>query len=149
MRYLATTLALVGLAAACSSSTDGDDDACRIEGTYTATAVQESGNCPIGGGESTGPVTDTVTKLPDGRYRLEIQGTTGACDLEIVEQCKLQGKCAIAVTDAINPGETGTVQYSWTFRRDGFDGFSAITVPPAQSLPGGCSATAKVTGTRR
>lgn len=148
MRCVATAVCLVALVAACSSSTEGDDDACRIEGTYTATAVQETGNCPIGGGD-TGPVTDTITKLPDGRYRLEIQGTTGACDLEIVEQCKLQGKCAIAVTDAISPGETGTVQYSWTFRRDGFDGFSAVTVPRATSLPDGCSATAKVTGTRR
>jgi hypothetical protein len=53
------------------------------------------------------------------------------------------------VTDALNPNDRGTIQYSWTFTGSGFAGFSAITVPPTKSLPDGCSATAKVTGTRR
>lgn len=144
MRHVLVAASLIALVVACSSSTDGED--CQIEGTYTATGKLESGNCPAGDGS---PVTDTITKLSNGQYGLEIQGTTGGCTLDLVGTCKLQGKCGIAVSDATNPGDTGTVQYSWTFTANGFDGFSAVTIPPAKSLPDGCSASVHVTGTRR
>lgn len=147
MRYVAVAAVAVALVVGCSSSTEGDEPACRLEGTYTATGMVETGDCPID--PNAPPTTDTITKLADGRYRLEIQGTTGACDLEQVEMCKLQGKCDIAVSDALTPGERGTVQYSWTFTATGFTGFSAVTVPRATSLPNGCSGTASITGTRR
>jgi hypothetical protein len=145
MRHVPAVASLIIIIAACSSSTEGEE--CRIEGTYTATGKLESGNCPIDDGAA--PVTDTITKLPDGRYRLEIQGTTGACDLDLVGACKLQGKCGLSINDPVTPGDTGTVQYSWTFTPTGFTGFSAVTIPPAKGLPDGCSGTANVTGTRR
>lgn len=135
-----------GLVAACSSDAAEDEPVCRIEGTYTATGTKESGDCELA---ASGPVTDTITKLPDGRYRLEIQGATGACDLDLVETCKLQGKCQLAISDATNPDDVGTVQYSWTFHNMGFNGFSAVAIPPAASVPKGCTATARVEGTRR
>lgn len=147
MRHVLAAASLLAILAACSSSTDGDGTSCRIEGTYTATGKVESGNCPLN--PDAPPTTDTITKLDDRSYGLEIQGTTGGCVLELVEACKLQGKCDLAITDAIDPGDRGTVQYSWTFTQDGFTGFSAVTVPPAKSLPDGCSGTASVTGTRR
>lgn len=144
-RHVLVAASLVALVVACSSSTDGEE--CVIVGTYSATGVQESGNCPASGSDA--PVTDTITKIGEGRYGLEIQGISGGCVLDQVEACKLQGKCDLGIIDAINPADRGTVQYSWTFTKDGFSGFSAITIPPAKSLPDGCSASAKVTGTRR
>lgn len=147
IRHVLAAASLLALVVACSSSTEGDDGACTIEGTYTATGTKEAGNCPVD--DKAPPVTDTITKLPDGRYRLEIQGLGGACDLELVATCKVQGKCDIAVTDAIEPGASGTTQYSWTFSKTGFTGISAVTIPAAKSLPDGCSATVQVTGTRR
>lgn len=146
MRLVLVAASLVALLVACSSDPDGDE--CRIEGTYTATGKNESGNCPEGDPNAP-PTTDTITKLPSGRYRLEIQGFAGGCDLDQVGTCKLQGKCDLGITDALDPNDRGTVQYSWTFNATGFDGFSAITIPKATSLPDGCSANAHVTGTRR
>ncbi len=145
MRPVIVTALVAAFVAAAGCASSSNEEPCRIEGTYTATGTLESGNCPL----VDGPVTDTLTKLPDGRYRLEIQGTTGGCDLDLVDTCKVQGKCFLDVKDVVNPGDRGTVQYSWSFTRDGFSGLSAVTVPPAASLPAGCSATAKVIGKRR
>lgn len=128
----------------CASSTE-DEPPCRIEGTYSVAATLESGDCAV----SSSPVTDTISKLSDTRYGLEIQGFTGGCLLDLVESCKLQGKCDVTTTDTLRPGDVATVQYSWTFTRDGFSGFSAATIPPAKGLPNGCRATVRVTGTRR
>jgi hypothetical protein len=144
MRYSLPIVAAVYVAA-CSS---GDDEpACRIEGTYSATGVTESGDCPPVDGNQ--PVTDTISRNPDGSYLLEVQGITGGCRLEQVETCKLQGKCDVDIADATTQITTGTAQYSWTFRRDGFDGFSTVSIPPARSLPNGCTGSARVTGARR
>jgi hypothetical protein len=136
------------LVTACSSESEGP--ACKIEGTYLGTASNVTGTCAV----STDPVTDTITARtetpPD--FNLEIQGFTGACSLTRVagEACKVQGKCDITVTDAIDPANaTGTVQYSWTFTNTGFSGTSAVTIPPGKSLPNGCSGRASVTGTRQ
>lgn len=125
----------------------GDDPgpSCLIEGTYSATVLPESGNCPV----STAPVADTISALPNGKYRLQIQGLTGGCDMDRVEACKLSAKCDLKAQDVLTPGSVGTAQYAWTFTDSGFTGFSAIVLPAAKSMPAGCSGTAKVTGIRR
>jgi hypothetical protein len=101
------------------------------------------------------PIVDTITARPPGAtgpdFALEITGNTGACSLNRVagSACKVQGKCDIAVTDALDPKyATGTVQYSWTFDSKGFTGTSTLILPPAKSLPQGCTGQANVVGTR-
>jgi hypothetical protein len=140
---------LVALAA-CSSSSSAP--ACQIEGSYTATAERTSGDCQL----STTPVTDTITARPADAtgpdFALQITGLQGGCALNHVagDTCKVQGKCDITVSDALDPSNaTGTAQYSWTFTGTGFTGTSTVTIPPAKSLPKGCSAIASVTGTRQ
>lgn len=146
-RIIASVLVLAG----CSSSSSSTP-ACQIEGSYTATGQRTNGNCPV----STMPVTDTITARPAGAsgpdFALQITGLQGACSLNYVagETCKVQGKCDIAITDALDPANaTGTTQYSWTFTSTGFTGTSTVTIPPAKSLPQGCTAMANVTGTRQ
>lgn len=126
---------------ACSSD---DEDSCEIAGLYTATGTLESGDCPV----PTDPVTDTFEVKGD-EATLTIQGVQGGCTGKIAG-CKWTASCQTRVLDALDPNDDqGTVQYSWTFSKTGFTGTSAISVPPAVSLPKGCRAIARVTGTRR
>ncbi len=145
MRTMMAVAVLVGLVA-CSSADEGES--CQIVGTYTMTGETESGDCPPASG-GTGSVALTISEADTG-YALEIQGIQGACPMTKVSACKLQGKCEIAATDAIDPqNNVATIQYTWTFDSAGFTGFSAGTYPPITSIPAGCSQNAKNTGTRR
>lgn len=148
----ATAILLVGCCAACSSSKSGPQ--CEIEGSYTATATPMAGNtCPTG---SVAAVTDTLTARPPGAsgpdFALQITGAQGSCPMNFVagESCKLQGKCDIHITDALDPSNAiGTAQYSWTFDENGFTGTSTIVIPPGKSLPDGCSGQATTIGKRQ
>ena len=143
MRHaLAAALSLL-LAAACSSSTDGEE--CTIVGTYTVSAETEGGDCP----DAKDGMTYTISRVGDA-YGVEIQGLSGGCIADPVGTCKLQGKCDLAISDATDPSNArGTAQYSWTFTGSGFSGSMAISIPPAASLPGGCSGSSRQTATRR
>lgn len=129
---------------ACSSSTDEED--CPIVGTYAVLGVVESGNCPDPGSSA---VTYTISSAPTG-YEVEIQGLQGACTAEQTGACKAQGKCDVLVSDAKDPrANRGTFQFAWTFTASGFSGVATVAIPDADSLPGGCTGTAKQTATRR
>lgn len=152
MRGAVCAVAMTLAAAACSST---DEDVCLVEGTYSATAVMLPGaTCPDTG---TDPVVDTITARPPGStsgpdFYLQITGAQGGCPLNRVagNACKVQGKCDVQLTDALDPtNAVGTVQYAWTFDAKGFTGTSTVTVPPAKSLPKGCTAQANVTGKRQ
>lgn len=151
MRIVALGFVVVSGLVACSSSSSGP--ACQIEGSYSGVGSNAQGTCPSG---AAGPVTDTITARPPGAtgpdFLLEITGLQGGCALNYVagEACKVQGKCDLQITDALDPNNaTGTVQYSWTFTNSGFTGTSTETIPPAKSLPKGCSTQETVTGTRQ
>ncbi len=137
---------------ACSSASTDAADECPIEGSYSATGSQTSGNCP----SSDAPATYTITARAPGAtgpdFKLEIQGLSGACSLNRVagSTCKVQGKCDATVTDALDPNNAlGTAQFSWTFDKAGFTGTSTVVAPPAEALPDGCSGQATVTGARQ
>ena len=152
MRGWISVVGMTFAVVACSSS---DEDACVIEGTYSATAVMlPGGSCPDTNND---PVVDTITARPPGTtggpdFYLQITGTQGGCPLNRVagSACKVQGKCDVQLIDALDPNNAmGTVQYSWTFDANGFTGTSTVIVPAAKSLPKGCTAQASVTGKRQ
>lgn len=135
------TISAVGLALACSSA---DEPPCEIAGLYTATGALESGDCPL----PTDAVADTFTVNGD-EATLTVQGVAGSVTGK-VSACKWTASAEIKVLDALDPkNATGTTQYSWTFTKTGFSGTSAVSVPPAKSLPNGCRGIAKITGTKR
>jgi len=142
----------VALAMVACSSSGSSSPACKVAGTYTGFLDSQSGTCPSSG---SGTVTDTITARPAGAsgpdFILEITGLQGACELNYVDEaaCKVQGKCDATITDALTPGDKGTIQYSWTFDAAGFHGTSTVDLPPAKSLPNGCSGQATVHGTRQ
>jgi hypothetical protein len=141
LRGVATFGLVAFVVVACSSS---DEAQCQVAGLYVATATPESGNCPV----STDPVTDTFEVKGDSAT-LIVQGLGPVCTGK-VQSCTWTASCPIVVTDATDPAnKTGTVQYSWTFTKDGFSGTSALSLPPAKSLPSGCKGIARVTGSRR
>lgn len=152
MRKSPILVALAILAVACTTKVEGED-ACTIAGTYSLSGVKESGNCPESGGDPNATTTLTISPAEAGSgadFALEIQGLQGACPMAKVDSCKLQGKCDVVLKDALDPrNATGSIQYTWTFDKNGFTGFSALTLPPATSLPKGCSQNATNTATRR
>lgn len=145
---------------ACSSSDDKQESACPVVGTYTMTGIIESSSpgcadvADAGVDIAPSSLAVTITQKPAGatgsEFAIELQGATGACGADLVGGCKLQAKCLIRLTDALDPANaTATLQVSWLFNEQGFTGVNANTTPPAQSLPRGCSLTANVTGVRR
>lgn len=138
-------LLAAGFFVACSSSAEGEE--CTIAGTYTVVGAAETGNtCPD---TSNAKTTYTVSPAADA-FAVEIQGVQGTCVGRRVGACGLQGKCDVAVKDAVNPLDaTGTFQFSWTFDETGFKGSATVDIPAAASLPGGCSGTSVQTGVRR
>lgn len=133
---------------ACSSS--DDEPACQIVGTYTMTAVTETQTAGCAAVTDDGTPT-TLTISADGAgYLVEIGGTEGSCPAEVIGACKIQSKCGLALRDPVDPNNaTGTLQYSWTFKPDGFSGLNSGVIPAAKSLPDGCTFTSTATGTRR
>lgn len=145
MRQALCALGIAATILACSSGTEGDD--CAIAGTYAVTGAAETGNtCPDSINETT-----TYTISPTGdTFAVELQGVQGSCIGRRIEACKIQGKCDLASRDPVSPNNAiGTLQFSWTFVGDGFKGSATVTIPPAVSLPGGCSGTSAQTGVRR
>lgn len=138
--------ALVGLAS-CSSS--DEQPACRIEGTYTMSATPETQSEGCAALPSSPGTTVTISAV-QGAYAVELQGGTGACRGDLVEACKLQTKCDVDILDATDPAQrTGTLQFSWTFSQGGFTGLNAGAIPPATSVPKGCTFSSNATATRR
>jgi hypothetical protein len=127
---------------ACASA---DEPACVVDGTYTVTGVRESGNCA----ESSDPITDTFTTLSNGSVKLEIQSLPDLVPIGTMSGCKWTAAGSVTILDASGPEKKGTLQYSYTFNRTGFAGIVSVYVPPATSLPAGCTGTTKATGTRR
>lgn len=150
MRHVASAVgAVIVVLAGCSSEAG---DPCPIAGTYTMMAVAETNTCPTSSGG--GSTAVTITARPPGKtgpdFYLEIQGTTGGCAADKVDVCKIQSKCNVTVTDALSATDNvGTLQFSWTFDGKGFTGLNSGAVPPAESVPKGCSFTSNATGIRR
>lgn len=133
-------------ASACSSDDEPD---CRIEGTYTMTATPETQSEGCSAVPPSSSTTITISPF-QGAYAVELQGGTGACRGDRIEACKLQTKCDVNVVDATDPAQrTGTLQFSWTFSQDGFTGLNAGSVPPATSVPKGCTFSSNATAKRR
>lgn len=145
-----TGLALL-MVAACSSSSESDAPICKVAGTYVMTATPQTASegCPLKSGEAGPPVTITIT--PSGEtFAVEMQGAQGGCTATVPEACKLQTKCDLVETDAIDPGNrVGTLQFSWTFNATGFSGLNSGSLPPAGSLPKGCTFQSSATATRQ
>jgi hypothetical protein len=145
MRHaLAVALSLAALVA-CSSSSEDDaaEEACPIVGTYNIQGELVSGNCGPGSAA-------TYTISADGPgFLVEVPGLQGGCPLEQIGTCKVQGKCDITGADALDPSNAvGGVSFAWTFRKEGFEGTNTLSLPPAKSLPEGCSGQYKITGSR-
>ncbi len=110
MRGWISVVGMTFAVVACSSS---DEDACVIEGTYSATAVMlPGGSCPDTNND---PVVDTITARPPGTtggpdFFLQITGTQGGCPLNRVagSACKVQGKCDVQLIDALIQGTNRT-----------------------------------------
>lgn len=150
-KILPLTLCLFAFAA-CATVADDEEADCTIAGTYSLTGERESGNCPTGDGDE-GATAITISPAPPSSaadYSLQIAGVEGRCPLTKLSACKLQGKCDLAVPSPLDPANAiGSIQYTWTFSRSGLSGFSALSLPPTKTLPEGCSATEKSTGTLR
>jgi hypothetical protein len=144
MRRALVAASLLAIVAACSA--DDDTPTCRIDGTYTAISVRESGTCP----EPKEQVTYTVTPGAQGGFGVEVQGFQGSCSARRSEACKLEGTCELVILDAKDArNDRGTFQYAWTFTADGFRGTASVAVPDSDSLSGGCVGTVRQTATRR
>jgi hypothetical protein len=154
VRTIASVVLGIVVIAGCTSSTDGNAG-CPITGTYAVAGATESGNCASQSTDESGSTstTYTITRRAEGsspEYAIEIQGLQGACGADHVDTCKLHGKCDILIKDAVSAtNNTGTFQFSWTFDAKGFGGTYALTVPPAKSLPKGCTENGTTQGTRR
>lgn len=151
MRHALAAASLLVLAAACSSSTDGED--CTIVGTYAMTGTIESTTCNFPPGDGT-PTTVQVSQAPaeiDAEYVWAFAGATGSCGLKRVSpgSCRLEGRCPLTITDATTSSNQGQILISWTFTAGGFSGVSTLTAPPFKDHPDGCVQTAKNTATRR
>jgi hypothetical protein len=147
-----STLVLAAvLIAACSSDNDGDGaPSCTIEGTYSMTAAIESQSEGCSDIQAGPPSVVTITARPSGNFLVELQGGTGGCAGDLVGTCKVQTKCDVRVSDATDPSNNmGTLQFSWTFDANGFTGLNSAALPPARSLPRGCTFTSNATATRR
>lgn len=121
------------------------DPPCSIAGLYVGMQTSVvSGNCP----GSTSSVADTFTESGTSAT-LSVQGLSGTCSGP-VDRCTWTASCQVMVTDATDPtNSTGTIQYSWAFTSTGFTGTSAVSIPPARSVPGGCSGIFKVSGVKQ
>lgn len=154
-------VALAAIVVACSSSDDGSAlTNCEYVGTYSMTANLTSSACaaddPDAGvtGQSSEPHPVTVTVSgPDSTgsvYAVQLEGVQGGCRGEVLAGCKLQTKCEITLTDALDPANrVGTYQFSWTFTHAGYSGSETLNLPPAQNYSHGCRGEADVTATRK
>jgi hypothetical protein len=145
MMRLAALVAVSFAVVACSSSAEDDAaDACPVVGTYDVALTQEEGGTCGGGGKA----TYTISRNGAG-YALEVPGLQGACALEDIGGCRAQGKCDIALTDAVDPANAvGGVSFAWTFSASGFTGVNTLVLPAAKSMPDGCQSRYALTGTR-
>lgn len=145
IRRVIPAVALSPLALACSSSTDDAGPDCQIVGSYNVTITEEAGGtCGPGGNP-----TYTISDRGDGTYALEVPGLQGGCVLEDIGQCKAQGKCDLTLLDAADPANaTGGVSLSWTFTEAGFTGSNSLVLPPAKSLPEGCTSRYSLAASR-
>jgi hypothetical protein len=146
LRHLALVAALSLAAIACSSSAEDDAaPSCSFVGSYNVTATEEAG----GTCGAAGNPTYTISDLGDGTYGLEVPGLQGGCIIEDIGNCKGQGKCDLKLLDATDPANaTGGVSFAWTFSRDGFTGSNSLVLPPAKTLPDGCTSRYALTATR-
>ncbi len=154
-RGIALALVGIGLASACSGTAE-NKATCPIVGTYTVTGTVESGDCSSPSTDESGAssTTYTITKLdsgdPTSDFGIEIQGLRGGCIGDQIDTCKVQGKCDLRLKDPVSPSDDiGTYQFSWTFDANGFNGTYAVRLPPAKTLPKGCTENGSIVGTRR
>lgn len=117
---------------------------CVVDGSYTVTGSVQSGNCSSGGS-----VTDTFTTLPDGRVKLEIRELPGVVVIGTMNGCQWIASTQVTISDATGPENLSSFFYSYGFTTAGFDGQLAAHIPPATSIPRGCTGTTRVLGVRQ
>lgn len=143
MRHVLAVALSLTVVAACSSSEDDAADDCPIVGTYNIKGEPISGDCGPGA-----EATYTVSAQGAG-YLVEVPGLQGGCSLESAGTCKVQGKCDVVGTDALDPNNNvAGVSFAWTFTKSGFTGTNTLSLPPAKSLPAGCTGQYAITGSR-